>query len=265
MAAAGKGFSRMHCPAHFDRFNRHGSFWLGAIPGGLLAPLRRAAERWIEKECLAGIELAGIAALMNTAGVDPLNTYSLRGLDTRQKALNTLAHLHRLGVPPSRILAVQLAVLFVVEHAASIDRGADYRRTQVGKTLARLIPATTTTFANGRTAKKHFPSRGLSLGVLGEMIEEASGARHGTSTTFASHVARLIEPPRHRALKRAVDYLKCPTTNVREKRPDGSVIYRLAKLDMVTGKPLVDDPWRDWFAFRPGDRARAAKRAGSPR
>ena len=109
MAAAGKGFSRMHCPAHFDRFNRHGSFWLGAIPGGLLAPLRRAAERWIEKECLAGIELAGIAALMNTAGVDPLNTYSLRGLDTRQKALNTLAHLHRLGVPPSRILAPLLA------------------------------------------------------------------------------------------------------------------------------------------------------------
>lgn len=263
MAAAGLGFSRSHCKAHFDRFNRHGSYWMGGIPGEISAPLRKAAERWIEREQPVDVELAGITQLMNKAGTSATNAYSLRGLSPNQKALNTLAHLNLLGIKPARVLAAELAVLFVIENATSVDRSADYRRTQVGKALSRLVPATSTTFSNGRVTKKHFQSRGLFLATLGEMIEEASGARLHASTTFSAYVARLTETPgRHTGLSRVVAYLRCPTVNVREVRPDGSVIYRAAKLDITTGKPVLDDPWRGWFASLPGDRAGATHGSG---
>jgi hypothetical protein len=95
------------------------------------------------------------------------------------------------------------------------------------------------------------------------MLEEASGARLGASTIFSDHVARLVETPgRHTGLKQAVDYLRCPTVNAKEVRPDGSVIYRAAKLDISSGKPVLDDPWRGWFAFLPGDRAGATHGSG---
>jgi hypothetical protein len=204
-ARAGRGLSRFLCRYHVQHKNRHGSLWKGTYSAPELKPYRQAAESYLKAHADAPEIVAALSALHDLqywAGpvqrmVDVLT------MKPKDKARAFFARLRANEVPPSRLLAIHLAVTAAVAEDPVGPGGEpdEYRLVQIAKAAHR----TASGGDSGGVYYRYARSTGLVLRHIGRALEEAC------APVAAAHLAAILrlkaERHRHWLQARRADHL----------------------------------------------------------
>jgi hypothetical protein len=183
-ARAGRqGLGAFTCRYHQQFKQRHGSHWCRSPSAKTLRPYIVAANTLLKSRAgnpFVAAACGGLSLTMASAGPVEIAT-RLSGLSPEQRARIALARLRGAAVPPTRLLAICLAVHALFEDAPElVHRTREYRIVAIAKAAHRLASGTHKSWSVPQPdgSEKHiqmhaYPrSSGRVLRYLGEMIEK---------------------------------------------------------------------------------------------
>jgi len=149
--------------------------WKGTYPASELQPYRRAAESFLKANPSAPEIVAALSALHDLqywAGPEQ-RMVDVLTMPPKRKARAFFARLRANEVPPSRLLAIHLAVTAAVAEDTIGPGGepAEYRLVQIAKAAHRTASGGT----SGGVTYRYARSTGLVLRHIGEALDDACG------------------------------------------------------------------------------------------
>lgn len=182
--ATGAGRAPFHCRYHVQRKSRHGSHWHGTYRASELRPYLAAAQGWLDVNRNATDALAAIAEMNHClAGAGrPEVAMSLRGQNAATRARVAFARLREAEVPASRLVAIHLAVVALIEDDFGSHRTREFQLVQAAKAVHRLASGTHRRWLMWNPAGQDisveihaYPrSSGLVLRKMGEALAKAA-------------------------------------------------------------------------------------------